>query len=152
MPKSLLRARIYWLISRSAHAAYSVFPFLGELRGSVAIIRRDGGFLVIVRNDGRGLGFPGGIAGFKEDPEVTMRREVQEETGLAVERAEFLFSFRLEKPFPLLTHVYEASCRGDIRESWEGVPSVVSLEELEQGVVQQQRRVVDYLLTEPTRS
>ena len=145
MPNPLFRARVFWLISRMGHAIYGRFPILGRIRGSVAVIRREGGYLVIRRNDGLGLGFPGGIARRKEPPEQAVRREVREETGLSVERAELLFDFRLDKPFPVHTFVFEVNTKGELRESWEGVPVVVGLEELEKGIVVSQRPIVSYL-------
>ena len=152
MPASSIRATIYWIVYKVAHAVYSVFPVLGTIRGSVAVIRRDGGILVIDRNDRRGLGFPGGIANFKEPPEATLRREVREETGLAVESAELLFDFRTEKPFPVHTHVFEAVCRGEVKGSWEGTPTVVSLTDLQTRVIVEQKPIVEFLLARPSRA
>ena len=146
MPKTSLRARFFWLISRAAHAFYTRFPVLGVIRGAVCLIRRDGGYLVIERNDGLGLGLPGGIMRRNEAPEETLRREVREETGLAVETATLVLTFELKKPFPVHTFVFEVSAQGDLRESWEGVPTVVSLEDLQQRIVAPQRPIIDFLL------
>ena len=140
------RARLFWIISRIAHRLYGWFPIFGTIRGSVAIIRRNGGFVAIERNDGYGLCFPGGIAGFHEDPEKTVRREVREETGLTPITAELKFQFTHDRPFPTKTFVFEATAEGALQSSWEGAARVVSLEELAQRVVGQQRQVVDYLL------
>ena len=140
------RARLFWIVSRVAHAVYRRFPIFGTIRGSVAIIRRDGGYVVIERNDGFGLGFPGGIALFHEDPEKTVRREVAEETGLTISTADYKFNYRNQQPFPTLTHVFEATCSGELRSSWEGTARVVHMAELQQRVVSQQQPVIDYLL------
>ena len=132
-----------------AHSLYRRFPIFGEIRGAVAVIRRSGGFVVIERNDGFGLGFPGGIARFRERPEDTVRREVLEETGLIITHASHMFRFHAADPFPNVTDVFEASAEGDLRSSWEGTVRVASLDELQQRVVTQQRRILEYLLSAP---
>ena len=105
-----VKARLFWIISRLAHMIYSRVPFLGRIHGSLAIVRWEGGFLMIERNDGMGLGFPGGIRFFRsESPEAGVRREVTEETGLAVTSAKFLFSYRSDRIIPTETDVFEAT-------------------------------------------
>ena len=128
-----------------AHALYSRFPIFGAIRGSLAIIRRDGGFVVIERNDGHGLGFPGGMSHFREDPEHTVRREVFEETGLKISTAEFRFNYRTTKPIPTFTFVYEATAEGELHSSWEGTAKIASLDELKARVVPRQQQLVDYI-------
>lgn len=150
MPSHSFRSRLFWIYSRLAHGLYRRFPIFGEIRGAVAVIRRDGGFVVIERNDGFGLGFPGGIASFRENPEDTVRREVHEETGLTITSAEHKFRFHADEPFPNLTDVFEATAEGEFRSSWEGTVRVSSLEELQQRVVSQQRRIIEYLLSAPS--
>src|SRR5215831_13660243 len=82
-----LKRRLFWIVSHTCFRFYRWFPIFGSLRASIAIIHRDGKFLVIHRNDGRGLGLPGGINGWREDEEAGLRREVLEETGLTVKTA-----------------------------------------------------------------
>ncbi len=137
----------FWVVSRAAHALYSRFPIFGTLRGAVAILERDGTFVIIERNDGFGLSFPGGTSHFKETPEATVRREVMEETGLKLTLLNFKFDFRESKPFPTHTYVFEASFEGELRSSWEGTPRFATVRELEQRVVQQQQPVVKFLLS-----
>ncbi len=144
-----LRSRLFWLVYHTSCKLYTWFPIFGRIRGSVAIIRRESGFLVIERNDGHGLGFPGGIAAFRENPEKTVRREVREETGLRLLTAEFKFHFIHPEPFPTETYVFEATAEGELRSSWEGTARIASLAELQTRVVPQQRQVVDYLLSLP---
>lgn len=144
-----LRSRAFWVVYRTACRLYAWFPIFGTIRGSVAIIRRDFGFVVIERNDGYGLGFPGGIAGFHEPPEMTVRREVREETGLRLLTAEYKFHFTHPRPFPTETHVFEATAEGEIRSSWEGTARIATLAELDEHVVPQQRQIVEYLLSQP---
>jgi 8-oxo-dGTP pyrophosphatase MutT (NUDIX family) len=145
-----MASSLFWIISRSAQFLYRHFPVFGPLRGAVAVIRRDGGFVVIERNDGFGLAFPGGISSFREAPEQTVRREVLEETGLTITRAEFKFDFHIAAPLPAHTFVFEAIAEGELRGSWEGTPRVVSWEELQQHIVEPQRRIVSEVLARTT--
>lgn len=147
MPNHSFRSRLFWLYSRTANGLYALFPIFGTIRGAVAIIRRDGGFVVIERSDGFGLGFPGGIAHFREKPEDTVRREVREETGLTITHAEHKFNFIADKPYPNQTDVFEATAEGELRSSWEGTVRVATLDELQQRIVIQQRRIIEYLLS-----
>jgi len=147
VPDPSFRSRLFWLYSRVAHALYCRFPIFGAIRGAVAVIRRDGGFVVIERNDGYGLGFPGGIAHFHEPPENTVRREVHEETGLTITHADHKFRFRAEEPFPNITDVFEATADGEFHSSWEGTVRVATLSELQQHLVTQQRPILEYLLS-----
>jgi len=140
-----MSSRPFWIISRTAQFLYGLFPIFGALRGAVAIIRRDGGYVVVERNDG--LAFPGGMARFHEDPEKTVRREVLEETGLTITTADFKFDFRNQKPLRTHTFVFEATVEGELRSSWEGTVRIVGLSELQERVTRPQRRVVEHLLT-----
>jgi 8-oxo-dGTP pyrophosphatase MutT (NUDIX family) len=143
--KRVLKSRLFWMVSRTARFLYRTFPVFGPLPGAVAIIRRDRGFVAIERNDGIGLSLPGGFSGFRESPEKTVRREAREETGLTITRAEFKYDFKVWKPLPAHTFVFEAEAEGELRGSWEGTPRVVSLEELRQRILEPQRRIVEEL-------
>jgi len=110
------------------------------------MLHQDGGFVVIERNDGYGLGFPGGVARWGEPPEKTVYREVLEETGLRISKATYKFDYVVPVPFPNHTYVFEASFDGELRSSWEGSARMATLEELQERIVPQQRRVVEYLL------
>jgi 8-oxo-dGTP pyrophosphatase MutT (NUDIX family) len=140
-----VRARVFWIISRVGSFLYRHFPIFGRIPGSIAIIRRDGGFLAIRRSDGYGLGLPGGIARPFESAERALRREVREETGLTVVSAELKFAFETSALYPTRTSVFEATVRGSIRDSWEGKVLVVSLTELERNIMATQRPVAEYL-------
>jgi 8-oxo-dGTP pyrophosphatase MutT (NUDIX family) len=144
----VLKSRLFWIVSRSAQFLYCHFPVFGPLRGAVAIIRRDNGFVAIERNDGNGLSFPGGISRFQESPESTVRREVLEETGLTLTGADFKFDFKVRAPLPAHTFVFEAEAEGELRGSWEGTPRIVSLDELQRRIVEPQRRIAEGLLPE----
>lgn len=141
-----MRARVFWLISRTAIYLYRRFPIFGPIPGSIAIIRRPDGFLVVQRNDGYGLGFPGGIVHPWETAEQALRREVREETGLEVLNAELKFEFRNTVLYPTRTTVFEATlAEGPCRSSWEGRIAVVSFDELNRNIMPSQRPVVDFL-------
>jgi 8-oxo-dGTP pyrophosphatase MutT (NUDIX family) len=140
-----VRARLFWLVSRIAVFIYARLPIFGRLHGSIAIIRRDGGFLGIQRNDGYGVGFPGGIVKPWESPEQALCREVLEETGLRITSADFKFAFENSDLYPTHVRVYEASVEGQLQGSWEGTPAIFSLADLEEKVIHTQRDVVEYL-------
>jgi len=140
-----VRARLFWFISRTAIFLYRHFPIFGPIPGSVALIRRGAGFLVIQRNDGYGLGLPGGVARPFESAEKALLREVFEETGLTVTSAELKLVFETSLLYPTRTSVFEATVEGEPRGSWEGRVVSVSLEELEHGIMKTQMPVVDYL-------
>jgi 8-oxo-dGTP pyrophosphatase MutT (NUDIX family) len=140
-----VRARLFWLISRIAVFGYHHFPIFGQLPGAIAIIRRDDGFIGVKRNDGYGVGFPGGLVHRGESPEAALRREVFEESGLRIVSADLKFEFENSDLYPTRVRVFEATVEGEIRSSWEGIVGVFTLDELEQGVIHTQREVVEYL-------
>src|SRR5258708_3311878 len=53
---------MFWIVARTCFTLYRWFPLFGKLRASIAVIHRDGKFLAIQRNDGRGISLPGGIS------------------------------------------------------------------------------------------
>jgi 8-oxo-dGTP pyrophosphatase MutT (NUDIX family) len=140
-----MRARLFWLISRIAVLGYRHFPIFGSLRGAVAIISRDGGFVAVKRNDGYGIGFPGGLLRRGETAEQALRREVFEESGLRILTAEFKFDFENSDLYPTRVRVFEVTAEGEMRSSWEGSVGVFTLDELERNVIGTQRKVVEYL-------
>jgi 8-oxo-dGTP pyrophosphatase MutT (NUDIX family) len=140
-----LRAKTFWVISRCMVAAYRLFPIFGPIRGTAAIIQRDEKYVVIERNDGYGLCFPGGMAKPWERNEEAIRREVEEETGLNVDRAEFVFNYRIDVLYPTVTNVFKATAQGELRDSWEGSVRLATIAELESAIMPTQRAVVEYL-------
>jgi 8-oxo-dGTP pyrophosphatase MutT (NUDIX family) len=139
---SRLKRKAFWLISRTAIALYARLPVFGRLRGAVAVIRRGDQFLAIDRADGLGLSFPGGLAHVWEKDEATMRREVQEETGLTVREQALVLCYDHDWPYPHRTSVFDVRASGDARGSWEGTPVWVELPELSRRVVRNQREIV----------
>ena len=137
-----LKRRSFWLIARICFGLYRCLPVFGTLRASIAIIYRDGKFLVIRRNDGRGVSLPGGIASRGESEDATVRREVLEETGMRVTSAEPLTRYFSDADVPCNISVYRAQASGEIRNSWEGSPRWLTLEEVALRIVESQRPVV----------
>jgi len=142
------RAPLFWIVSRLAVLAYRTFPFRGHLPGAIGIIRREGGFLVIDRNDGHGLSFVGGMSHRREEPLKTLNREVEEETGLKISSATLLFHYQDDAIFPAEIFVFEAQASGELHGSWEGEPVVADLEDLRSRIIRSQRRVVEWLSAE----
>lgn len=140
-----LSHRLFWIVSRLAFTTYQWFPIFGTLRSAVGIIRRGTDYLAIDRADGRGLGLPGGLARRRESDEETVRREIAEETGLAVTGAEYLFHCPVAEPIPASIAVFQVTAEGDLRGSWEGEPRWVTLAELRSRATKAQRPIIERL-------
>lgn len=140
-----LGPRLFWLASRVFVGVYGRLPLFGALRTAAAVIARDGQYLVVDRSDGRGLGFPGGIAMPWETERRAMERETEEETGMRVTSAEFLFRYRVRWPIPCWIAVFEAIAAGDLRDSWEGRVVWASREELRARVFESHAAIVRHL-------
>ncbi len=141
-----LKKKAFFVISRVGLPLYSTFPIFGRLKGSFGVIEKDGRVLMIERNDGRGLCFPGGLGMPWESEEKTLRREVLEETGMRVEACRFLLGYDTSVGVPVRLSAFEVEAEGEIRGSWEGTPCWVKLEEAVPRILRSQRRVVDELL------
>ncbi len=146
------KRRLFWLVSRVCFTGYRVFPIFGSLRASIGIIHRNERFLVIRRNDGRGLSLPGGIAGWRETEESTLRREVQEETGLSVTSMQFKMRYTSNADVPCIISVFEVEASGELEDSWEGSPSWMTIPELEGTLLKSQRPTVALMKTISARS
>jgi len=140
-----LRRCLFWIVARTCFALYRRFPLFGTLRASNAIIRRNQQFLVIERNDGRGLSLPGGIANWKEAEEETLRREVLEETGLRVTGQELCMRYHSTADVPCDISVFEVQATGELKNSWEGSPQWMTVAELEPRILKGQRPVLELL-------
>jgi 8-oxo-dGTP pyrophosphatase MutT (NUDIX family) len=140
-----LRRLLFWVVARTCFALYRWFPLFGTLRASIAIIQRGQQFLVIERNDGRGLSLPGGLAGWKEAAEETLRREVLEETGLRVTGQELRMQYHSTADVPCDVSVFEAQATGELKNSWEGSPQWLTMAELEPEMLTSQRPVLELL-------
>ena len=144
-PLQSLKRRLFWIVARTCFTLYRLFPLFGSLRASVGIIRRDRTFLLIQRNDGRGFSLPGGISGRNEAEIDTLRREVQEETGLTVTSEELKMRYHSTADVPCDISVFEAEASGELKGSWEGSPRWMTLPELEPRLLESQRPVLDLL-------
>ncbi len=109
-------------------------------------MRKGDDVLVIDRADGRGLSFPGGFDGRNEDPETSVRREIREETGLRVTRANPLFQYHSTADVPVNLSVFGIEAEGDLRGSWEGTPVWLPLAEIQSRLLPSQRPIIDRLL------
>jgi 8-oxo-dGTP pyrophosphatase MutT (NUDIX family) len=140
------KKKLFWIISRAALWCYRQAPIFGPLRASLGIIRKENCVLVIRRNDGRGLCFPGGLALPWENDEKTLVREVREETGLQLENFEFAFRYESRADIPARISVFRVQASGEIRGSWEGSPEWAKLSELSEGILPSQEYIVNQLL------
>jgi 8-oxo-dGTP pyrophosphatase MutT (NUDIX family) len=136
------RARIFRVISRTCIAAYRKFPAFGALRGAIAVVPYGERYVMIERADGLGLCFPGGLVHPWESPEVALRREIEEETGMKVQRVSSWFDYRDNDLYPTHIFVFRAEVNGEPRSSWEGKAVVANLAEIEAGILVNQRQVV----------
>jgi 8-oxo-dGTP pyrophosphatase MutT (NUDIX family) len=140
-----IQRHLFWIISRTAIATYSRLPIFGALRASVGVIRNGELVLVIDRNDGRGLSFPGGVAWPWETSEACLRREVSEETGLRVKSAAQMFEYHSTADVPVKICVFEIETEGELEDSWEGSPVWMALSEIRPRLLPSQKPIVDRL-------
>ena len=145
-----MKKTLFWIVSKIAFGLYKTFPIFGDLRAAVGVLEREGKYLVIHRNDGRGLAFPGGIAKPFEPEVMTLAREVREETGLTAVDHELLFAYRTDVDTPCRITVFRIQANGTLCESWEGAPQWVSLSELRTRVARSQIPIVERLVEPPT--
>ena len=136
---------MFWIAARTCFTLYRWFPLFGKLRASIAIIQREGKFLAIQRNDGRGFSLPGGISGRKETAEASLDREVREETGLRVMGKELLMEYFSDADVPCDLSVFKVQAGGELKSSWEGSPQWMTLDELEPRLLESQRPVLELL-------
>lgn len=97
---------------------------------------------MIERNDGRGLSLPGGLSSWREPEEVTLRREVREETGLQVIGLSLRTSYPSKAELPCFISVFQVQVSGKIRESWEGTPRWMTIAEIESTLLESQQPVI----------
>jgi 8-oxo-dGTP pyrophosphatase MutT (NUDIX family) len=142
----LLKKKLFYVVARVALWSYRHAPIFGRLRASVGVIRDGSRVLVIRRNDGRGLSFPGGLAWPWETDAHALLREVREETGLLAESFEFAFHHDSQADIPTRIAVFHVLASGEIRGSWEGTPEWVEVAELQSDILRSQKYIVERLL------
>jgi len=152
MLSHMLSKKLFWLASRTGLAVYSRFPVFGPLKAAVGVMRREDTLLVIERNDGRGLSFPGGIQLPWEKPEQALVREAREETGLEVTNLVFKLRYYSSAEVPVNLTVFEMEAEGQLRSSWEGMPCWLPLSEVRQRLIASQRPVLESLERAENRS
>lgn len=143
---SRVKRYLFAIISRVGMAAYSRFPIFGSLRASLAVIRNAERVLVIERSDGRGLSFPGGLAHPWETAEQALTREVSEETGLRVKAAAPLFSYYASDELPCAITVFAVQAEGELKDSWEGSPTWLTVDDIRPAVMKSQQKIVERLV------
>jgi ADP-ribose pyrophosphatase YjhB (NUDIX family) len=82
-----------------------------------AIVVDDAGRVLLLKHvfrTGSGWGIPGGFIGAGEQPEVAIKRELMEETGLELEHAEFAFA-RTLKHAGHVEIIFRCRARGEAR-------------------------------------
>jgi 8-oxo-dGTP pyrophosphatase MutT (NUDIX family) len=145
MITSGISKKLFWAFARISIAAYSRFPVFGALNGAVGIMPRDGKYLVIDRNDGRGVSFPGGLQRLWETPEQALIREVREETGLQVTKCALTLRYYSSADIPVCVSVYDIEAEGDLRASWEGTPCWLRADDLRRLLLTSQRKILELL-------
>jgi ADP-ribose pyrophosphatase YjhB (NUDIX family) len=139
------KRRLFWIVARTCFVLYRWFPLFGKLRAALGIVQRDGQFLIIHRNDGRGFCLPGGICGWRESAEDTLRREIQEETGLMVMERELKLSYFSDADVPCNISVFAVQADGELKNSWEGSAHWMTLAEFEPRLLLSQQPVLEIL-------
>jgi len=136
---------MFWMVARSCFTLYHWLPLFGTLRASIGIIQRDDKFLIIHRNDGRGLSLPGGISKWREAEEETLGREILEETGLSVTGKELKLKYYSDAEVPCNISVFDVQASGELKNSWEGSPQWTTVTETEPCLLPSQRPVLELL-------
>lgn len=147
MPTALddFKRRLFWTVARTCFALYRWFPLFGTLRAAIGIIQREDKFLLIHRNDGRGLSLPGGISKWRETAEETLGREILEETGLSVTGKELKLKYYSDADVPCNISVFAVQASGELQSSWEGSPQWMTAAEVEPRLLPSQRPVLELL-------
>jgi 8-oxo-dGTP pyrophosphatase MutT (NUDIX family) len=139
------KGRLFWIVARTCFALYRTCPLFGTLRASIGIIQRGNKFLVIERNDGRGLSLAGGMSRWREAEDETLRREILEETGLTVTSQELVLKYSSHAELPCVISAYAVETSGDPKDSWEGSVRWVTLDELLSHMIGSQHPVLEVL-------
>lgn len=140
-----LPQRAFFWLSQLVVAVYGRFPIFGPVRSAVGLVRHGDCWLTVARADRRGQCFPGGVAVPWESTEECLRREIEEETGLHVTDCQYLFEYFDKKFIPGSICVYQAEAEGELKSSWEGDPSWISLDELAPCIFPPQHVILGYL-------
>lgn len=143
---AVVKKNLFWIVSRGALWCYRHAPVFGPLRASLGIIRDSSRVLIIDRNDGRGLSFPGGLALPWESDQEALTREIHEETGLRCENWELAFRYESRADVPSRVAVFSVRASGELCGSWEGTPRWIEIAALGDDVLRSQKYIVEQLL------
>ena len=142
----MFKKKLFWIVSRAALWFYRRAPLFGSLRASIGVVQDARGVLVIRRNDGRGLSFPGGLALPWETDEETLIREIKEETGLNCRAWKLAYRYESHADISTRITVFHVEASGELRASWEGQPEWREVKELHSQILRSQQCVADRLL------
>jgi 8-oxo-dGTP pyrophosphatase MutT (NUDIX family) len=149
MTTSGISNKVFWVFARLSFAAYCRFPIFGALSAAVGIMCQEGKYLVVHRSDGRGLSFPGGLQRPWETAKQALIREVREETGLEVTRCSLKLRYYSSADIPVNVTVFEIEASGQLQDSWEGLPCWLPADDLRQGLLASQRRILEFVEMAP---
>jgi len=107
------------------------------------------GAILLVERGGHPLkgywSLPGGLVETGESLDEAVRREILEETGLTVTGKELLLEYYSDADVPCNISLFAVQASGDPKNSWEGSPQWMTVDELEPRFVQSQRPVLEVL-------
>ena len=142
----MFKKKLFWIVSRAALWLYRRAPLFGALRASIGVVQNARGILVIRRNDGRGLSFPGGLALPWETDEEALIREIKEETGLTCQAWKLAYRYESHADIATRITVFYVEANGELSGSWEGQPEWREVKELHSQILRSQQCVADRLL------
>lgn len=130
--------------TRLTHARFGVT--------AAAIILNNEGQVLLLKHTfrpGSGWGLPGGFLQAGEQPELALRRELQEEVGLRLEDVE-LYTVRVFKRPNQLEIVFRSNTGGEAKSRSMEITKIgwFSLESLPDGLPKDQRELIRRALTE----
>jgi 8-oxo-dGTP pyrophosphatase MutT (NUDIX family) len=91
--------------------------------------------------------FAGGLSRPRELDEQTLKREIEEETGLHATAFERVMQYHSAAELPCHISVFKVNVTGQLRGSWEGSPQWVEAADLRSHVVPSQRLIAEKILS-----
>jgi ADP-ribose pyrophosphatase YjhB (NUDIX family) len=142
-PRSLRRWGVRLVEPRFTVTAGAVIT---DERGRVLLLNH-------VFRSGSGWGIPGGFIEKGEQPEAAIRRELREEIGLELERAELVFVRTLKRPSQVEI-IFRGRARGNTRSQSVEIKSAewFTLDKLPAGLPLDQRELIERALHNGAKS